>query len=622
MTSQETVLAQLAERTGVSLSTIEGATFGERIAKALGWEQGSARIQTLETPVQGGTLSLTKGFLGPHPAVVFADNGSDQSHKVFHEAPRFAYHSSVHWGVIADESGAGVFNSHWIRDDEWYRLPQVPWSESNQSIEILSAVTPEAVAEGRLEKIAANIREPDRFLLPVDDALVARLDRWRVEALRYGRDDDDRLDEDLHVLFAQLFVLRAVEDRKLRPDMPTLQDALIAPDYVDDNVLKQVYQLARETIQNNLFADERLQRFPGFVLAGVIRDLYVPEQLPRGSQQYNFAWMDADVLGRAYEKYLANVYAEAPAPPQLRLFDQPIREVEPISVKKSGGIFYTPPYLVGTLTDQAIHRVLELQEDESFLPRIADFACGSGSFLVEAVSAVVRRLQEQDPDRNWARELIEQKYVIGIDNDPRAVTMSRMNLWLRLTEEPDALPLPSFDDVVILGDSLSDEVWADLPEAYDIVVGNPPFVATSSIQSREELAKRFVTAKGRFDYSHLFIEQAINKLAPGGVLGMVVPNRLFRNRDAGTIRQLLTTQTDLLSIIDFGSNEVFTGASSYIGAIVAKKRPSPESHRPTKVQALLVSDTSEPRYLGGILIDALEATASEFEPRRGKCLSE
>ena len=135
MTSQETVLAQLAERTGVSLSTIEGATFGERIAKALGWEQGSARIQTLETPVQGGTLSLTKGFLGPHPAVVFADNGSDQSHRVFHEAPRFAYHSSVHWGVIADESGAVVFNSHWIRDDEWYRLPQVPWSESNQSIE-------------------------------------------------------------------------------------------------------------------------------------------------------------------------------------------------------------------------------------------------------------------------------------------------------------------------------------------------------------------------------------------------------------------------------------------------------------------------------------------------------
>ena len=37
---------------------------------------------------------------------------------------------------------------------------------------------------------------------------------------------------------------------------------------------------------------------------------------------------------------------------------------------------------------------------------------------------------------------------------------------------------------------------------------------------------------------------------------MVVPNRLFRNRDAGTIRQLLTTQTDLLSIIDFGSNGV------------------------------------------------------------------
>ena len=150
MTPPDNVFAQLAERTGVSLSAFDGASFGERIAKALGWDQGSARIQTLETVVSGGTLSLTKGFLGPQPAVVFAANGLDATQRVFREAARFAYHSSVHWGVVADESSAIVFNSHWIRDDDWFRLPEILWSGLDKNIELLSAVTPEAIAEGRL----------------------------------------------------------------------------------------------------------------------------------------------------------------------------------------------------------------------------------------------------------------------------------------------------------------------------------------------------------------------------------------------------------------------------------------------------------------------------------------
>lgn len=599
----------ISERTGIVVPGANGAPLCEGIAKALGWQEGSARIQTLETTVSGGTLIFTRAFLGPQPAVVFAADGTNTTHQMIHEAARFAYHSSVHWGLIADESGAVIFNSHWIRDEDWFRLPEIPWSEIDQHIDLLTALTPQAIAEGRLDKIASTIREPDRFLMPVDDALVSRLDRWRLEALRYGREDDS-LDEDLHVLFAQLFVLRAVEDRNLRPDMPALEDA-ISFERVDGEMLKHIYERARESIQSDLFADDRLDYFPEFALAGIIRDLYIPEQLPKGSQRYNFAWMDADILGRAYEKYLANVYIDAPVAPQLRLFDQPNREVEPISVKKSGGIFYTPEYLVGTLTDQAIRRVLDEKKDEredgDSLPRIADFACGSGSFLVEAVSALVRRLRDRDPHRNWARELIEQKCILGIDIDPRAVTLTRMNLWLRLTEEPDALPLPSIEDVVVLGDSLGDEVWAGLPETFDIVLGNPPFVSTGGIRSREALGKRFRTAQGRFDYSYLFIEMAIGKLAPGGTLGMVVPNRLFRNRDAGIARQIISTDSDLLSIIDFGSNEVFKGVSSYIGAIVARKRTSPDSEKPNTVRVVLVSDTTDARYLGGFLIDALIA---------------
>lgn len=601
-------LRLVATRTGGAVASEATAQpLNQRMAEALGWHLGSARLEHLETQTENEGLRLTRGFLGPQPAAVFAADGIDATQRLLRDAARFAYHSSVHWGIVADENRAVIFNSHWIRDEEWFRLPEIIWSDVDKHLDILTAITPERVAAGRLDQLAASISAPDRFLMPVDDALVARLDHWRLEALRYGRDGEN-LDEDLHILFAQVFVLRAVEDRGLAPGIPTLESALLSEQRVDAERLRALFSRARETIQSQLFADDAPGRFPDFVLAGIIHDLYVPSHLPQGSQRYNFAWIDADVLGRAYEKYLANIYRAAAPSPQLRLFDQPAREVEPVSVKKSGGVFYTPNYLVGTLTEHAVERILMEHPDPEFIPRIADFACGSGSFLVEAVSALLRHLRLRDPQRNWPRALIEGKHVVGIDIDPRAVTLTRMNLWIRLTDEPDALPLPRIDEVVVLGDSLSEEVWSTLPDSYHAVLGNPPFIATGSVRSREELGKRFQAAQGRFDYSHLFVELAVRRLAAGGVLGLVVPNRLFRNRDAGIVREILTTHTDLLSIIDFGANEVFKETMAYIGAVIARKRASPDDPRPATVRAVLVSDISDTRYLGGLLVDAVAAS--------------
>jgi type I restriction-modification system DNA methylase subunit len=596
----EDALRELAARTGGATTADLDVPLSERVAGALGWQSRATRHERLTT--SQGVLTVTQGYLGPRAAAIFVADGANAPQRLLRDAAQFAYHSSVQWGVVADVDRAVVFNSHWIRGEEWFRLPEIPWADFERHLSILTALSPSSVSAGELDRLATTISEPDRFLTPVDDALVDRLEHWRQQATRYVR-DTAQIDEHLQTLFAQLFVLRAVQDRRLAPDLPSLEEALRPQESVDISRLRTLLDRARETIQSQLFATDLFETIPQFVLAGIIRDLYVPPLLPRGSR-YNFAWIDADVLGRAYEKYLATVYVESPTPPQLHLFEQPAREVAPVSVRKAAGIFYTPDYLYGTLTDRAIDAVFAAHPDPDFIPRIADFACGSGSFLVEGVSVLLRRLRARNAHRNWARALVEGKHFVGIDVDYGAVTRTRLSLWIRLTDEPDALPLPSIDEVVVKGDSLGEEVWQTLPVSYDAVLGNPPFIATGGYQPREDLSRRFRSAQGRYDYAHLFLELAVNRLSPRGALGLVVPNRLFRNRDAGVVRGILTENTDLLAIYDFGANEVFKGTSAYIGALVASKKASKDAPHPNTVRVVLVSDISDTRYLGGLLVNA------------------
>jgi hypothetical protein len=569
------------------------------LAEALQWTTGSAKLLPAQTDFD--SMLVTRGFIGPQPAAIFSVSTNGNSTHLLNDAALYAYHASIRWGVVASTEQIVIFNSHWIRQNNWFHLPAIHWNEIEQNINVLEALTPRGVESGRIDKIATNVHKPDRILRPVDDALVERLDYWRAETLRYSSREIRNVDEALQTLFAQLFILRAVEDRRLALDLPTLRSVCTISGEVDVAELHRLFREAQRIIGGELFEVDTLERIPQIVLGGIINDLYTPHNLPSNSR-YNFAWIDADVLGLAYEKYLSTIFTPLLPPPQINLFEQQKREVEPTSVRKSGGVYYTPPYIVQFLAESCLDK-LEDASDTEHLPRIADFACGSGSFLVAAASSLIRRLREKNPDRNWAHELVQGKHIIGIDIDERAVIMTQLRLWLRFAEEPNPLPLPSLQEIIVQGDSLGNEVWSNIPEIYDVVLGNPPFLATGRTPSRDELSNKFRTAQGRYDYSYLFVELAVNRLTPSGTLGMVVPNRLFRNRDASTIREILTTETNLVLIVDFGSNEVFEKTSAYIGSIVAQKIKLEEKNLAEYARVINVNSISS-EFLASLLIDA------------------
>lgn len=588
---------------GLSRSRSEGPS-GYKMAELLDWTKGTARVEPLRLVLP---MDVTRGLVGDQPAALFVGHVKNISTDLLDTAALLAYHSSIEWGLITDVKQSILFNSHWIRNNSWFSLPPIDWKRSSVGIELLEALTPSGLTLGLIDELALKHYSPDRLLLPVDDALVDRLDHWREETLRFVKAVEN-VDSILQELFAQFFVLRAVEDRNLAPQLPRLDSVLCEGDRVNRKAIDDLFSEAKRNIQSELFNGIiDLEKIPDFVLGGIIRDLYVPHQLPGKDFKYNFAWIDADILGRAYEKYLSTVLVPSTVmPPQIRLWDQPYREIERVTTaRKISGVYYTPSFLVRNLTEQCLDRFFRDRANGSrMIPRVADLSCGSGSFLTAAVDSLIRRLRDEDPNKNWGRELVNKKCIIGIDIDPRAVTITRLQLWLRLAEEPHPLPLPRLERTIVNGDSLKEETWDLLPAGYDVILGNPPFIATGDVQSRKELAARFKSAQGRFDYSYLFVEMAIRKLKNEGVIGLVIPNRLFTNKDASALRKIITSEMNLCVITDFGSNEIFVGTSSYIGTFIAKKnRTKVES--PT-VRFVRVLDLP-PRFVGAVLAEAARA---------------
>jgi hypothetical protein len=188
------------------------------------WTQGNARIERIHPP--SFSANADRGLFGNQPAVMFVSHDQPQNRPLLTEAALLAYHNSIEWGVITNAIETTIFNSHWIRNDYWYALPTLGLNELQSREDLIESLTPEGLASGKMEHVASQVYKPDRMLSPVDDALVSKLDDWRNETLRHTRSDSG-VDETLQTLFAQLFVLRVIEDRQLRPELPRLESVLL-----------------------------------------------------------------------------------------------------------------------------------------------------------------------------------------------------------------------------------------------------------------------------------------------------------------------------------------------------------------------------------------------------------
>lgn len=220
------------------------------------------------------------------------------------------------------------------------------------------------------------------------------------------------------------------------------------------------------------------------------------------------------------------------------------------------GIHYTPLSLA-----KHILRRIPIEELPPSRRHVLDMACGSGSFLLAATSRLRDAFDtgEVDAEETVGEHL--RSHVFGNDLDDIALLVAKMRYllthWIELGSAED-VPIPT----MIESDGLDLSLARFGDVAPTVIIGNPPFHKHGSDQM-----------------ANCFLRKAIELLAPGGFLGMIMPASFLkmRRQNAPETRRQLLASCELLEVWEVPEGVVGISSEQATCVIIARKTELPRT---------------------------------------------
>lgn len=233
------------------------------------------------------------------------------------------------------------------------------------------------------------------------------------------------------------------------------------------------------------------------------------------------------------------------------------------------GQFRTPRHIIRMMVEMVAPR-----PDE----RIADPACGTGGFLVEAMQYLQRSntspemIYEDDGGEKVYpgdllepyREHIQHDAIYGFEFDITMLRIAALNLLLHGIEEPNIL----YADT--LGKKFGDNQTGLAANKYDVVLANPPFTGALDLADVHfSLASMVKTRKTEL----LFLALILRMMRQGGRSATIVPDGvLFGSSGAHqTMRKMLVENNQLEAVISMPSGVFKPYAGVSTGILVFTK---------------------------------------------------
>jgi len=199
--------------------------------------------------------------------------------------------------------------------------------------------------------------------------------------------------------------------------------------------------------------------------------------------------------------------------------------------RKTTGSYYTPDSLIQCLLDSALDPVLneaaaKPEPEKALLDlKVCEPACGSGHFLIAAAHRIARKLAsvrtgEEAPSPESVRTAVRDVIghcLFGVDLNPMAVELCKVNLWLEAIEP--GKPLSFLDAHIQCGNSLLGTtpalMAAGIPDdAFSVLEGDDRAVV-SALKRQNRQERTAASRRGRGHATHTGLFSSLGQSAAG-----------------------------------------------------------------------------------------------------------
>jgi type I restriction-modification system DNA methylase subunit/predicted type IV restriction endonuclease len=263
--------------------------------------------------------------------------------------------------------------------------------------EIEDIFSREAILKGSFDKYVESNKKK-KGTAEVDLVFLEQMETWRKSlakniALRNPSLSIRELNYSVQKTIDRIIFLRICEDRGIEDygQLMALQNGTSVYER-----LKQIFYRADEKYNSGLFhfENERDRTEPpdnltldltidDKTIKEIVKELYYPES------PYEFSVLPADILGQVYEQFLGKVI-------RLTAGHQAVIEDKP-EVKKAGGVYYTPTYIVDYIVNNTIGNLLNVIPGEATESDTQDRLLKSHAELVSA-SQLINKIPKQVRD--------------------------------------------------------------------------------------------------------------------------------------------------------------------------------------------------------------------------------
>lgn len=469
---------------------------------------------------------------------------------------RYAYTAKLPLSILTDFEEFAVFDTK-IKPNpndkaSAARIQYMRYDQYEENFDYLwNTFSKEAVQTGSFDQYCESGKNK-RGTSEIDSELLSTIEKWRLDlakniALRNPELSLRNLNIAVQKIIDRIIFLRIAEDKDME-DLETLKNACNSSDAYKE--LKKVFEDANAKYNSGLFASENWINdiiIDNKVLKDIANELYYP------SCPYAWVALPVEVLGNIYEKFLGSEinFKNIKNGHTVTVEEKP-------EIKKAGGVFYTPTYIVKYIVEQTIGKKLaDCTPENANSITICDPACGSGSFLVGAFKYLLnwyldkysKNKTEENKNlktgklistKNGIALSIQEKkrilttHIYGVDIDAQAVEVTKLSLYLQMLEgegkqenslfrESDMHVLPYLGDNIKCGNSLiGSDFYAtqdlslfeeeamykvnafdwekEFPQifatgGFECVLGNPPYLRVQGLRENYEKESKFLETK-------------------------------------------------------------------------------------------------------------------------------